>query len=62
MVNDRLESLNVDIIGNLYSDTQRDRILVRSNQLEDGDRIITTQLPKAINGLKVSIQGAEVVK
>ncbi|MCH2159240.1 MAG: HlyD family efflux transporter periplasmic adaptor subunit [Oleiphilaceae bacterium] len=62
VVDDRLESLNVDIIGNLYSDTQRDRILVRSNQLEDGDRIITTQLPKAINGLKVSIQGAEVVK
>ena len=34
-------------------------ILVRSDELQAGDEIITTQLPHAITGLKVEIHNAE---
>lgn len=57
-INDsRLESLVVNPIGYQYISGSQDKVLVSSDEINDGDQIITTQLPKAINGLKVTIQG-----
>ncbi len=57
-INDeRLESLVVRPIGYQYEKGTQDKVLVSSDDINDGDQIITTQLPKAINGLKVTAQG-----
>ncbi|KZZ41750.1 hypothetical protein A3758_22370 [Oleiphilus sp. HI0118] len=55
---ERLESLVVQPIGYQYQDGAQDKVLVSSDTINDGDQIITTQLPKAINGLKVTLQGS----
>lgn len=55
---ERLESLVVQPIGYHYQDGAQDKVLVSSDTINDGDQIITTQLPKAINGLKVTLQGS----
>lgn len=54
---ERLESLAVETVGYQYDSGSQDMVLVTSADIEDGDQIITTQLPKAINGLKVTVQG-----
>lgn len=56
-INDgRLESLTVSPIGYQYQEGKPDKVLLIAEAISDGDQIITTQLPKAINGLKVSVQ------
>ena len=55
----RLRSIKVVTIGYQYNENGRDLVLVRSNEIDNGDQIVTTQLPKAINGLKVTIQGEQ---
>ena len=60
VVDERLHSINVDNLGdfhdngaaNGYSETQ---LLVRSAQIQDGDKIVVTQLPNAVTGLKVQV-------
>jgi hypothetical protein len=49
----RLVLLEVEVAGKRYGVDEPDRILVRSPALGRGDRIITTQLPNAVTGLKV---------
>ena len=53
--NERLVAVNVEKVGNQYRDG-RQFVLVRSDRLKSGDEIITTQLPLAVNGLKVDIR------
>ncbi len=53
--NERLAVVNVEKLGNQYRDG-RQFVLVRSNRLNPGDEIITTQLPLAVNGLKVDVR------
>ncbi len=48
----RLEALPVTRIGEQYLEGTR-RVLVRSDQVQPGDRILITQLPNAISGLRV---------
>lgn len=48
----RLESVQVERIGD-SNETGIPKVLVRSQAIEAGDRIITTQLPNAISGLRV---------
>ncbi len=59
----RLESLTVENLGDYHAadDTASTapQLLVRSAQIETGDRIIITQLPNAITGLKVQVIGDE---
>ena len=56
-VNDgRLESLTVSPVGYQYQQGKADKVLVIAEAINDGEKIITTQLPKAINGLKVTVQ------
>lgn len=53
----RLAAVNVEILGNQYLDG-RQFVLVRSEKLRAGDEIITTQLPRAVSGLKVEVRNA----
>ena len=53
----RLRSVGVDRIGEHTTTDGQYRVLVRSDELGNGDRVITTQLPKAITGLKVEVAG-----
>ncbi|WP_166263997.1 efflux RND transporter periplasmic adaptor subunit [Marinobacter caseinilyticus] len=51
---DRLESLQVTRVGDRFENGQQ-RLLVQSAQLDNGDQVLSTQLPNAINGLKVDV-------
>jgi len=52
VVNNRLETINILIAGS-YSVNENEQVLVFSPQLHQGDEILITHLPNAINGLKV---------
>lgn len=50
----RLKAVTVTIVGNQFKD-KKQYVLVQSKQLAANDQVITTQLPYALNGLKVKI-------
>ena len=50
----RLAAINVEKSGSQYIDDKQ-FILVRNNKLQPDDKIITTQLPHAVSGLKVEV-------
>ena len=49
----RLKSIRIERVGELRTEQGDYRVLVRSPELESGQKIITTQLPRAISGLLV---------
>lgn len=49
----RLEAITVERVGEAQGQNGEHRILVRSPEISPGQRIITTQLPRAISGLLV---------
>jgi multidrug efflux pump subunit AcrA (membrane-fusion protein) len=53
--NERLVAIKVEKLGSQYRDS-RQFVLVRSDRLKAGDEIIITQLPLAVNGLKVEVR------
>lgn len=53
----RLEAVQVSKIGDYSDQDGKSRLLIQSLALQQGDAIITTQLPNAINGLAVSVKG-----
>ncbi len=50
----RLRAIVIERVGEFQTDSGEYRILVRSHELSAGQKIITTQLPKAISGLLVA--------
>lgn len=58
VIENRLMSVQVVLIGDRFEDGSQ-RLLVQSDQLSTGDQILATQLPNAINGLKVDVIRAE---
>ncbi len=52
--NERLEGILVQRLGETHIDGQR-RLLLRSPDIRPGDKLVTTQLPNAITGLKVNV-------
>lgn len=52
---DRMRVATVVRVGEAPLATGEKRVLVRSPDLEEGDRVIVTQLPNAIEGLKVRV-------
>ncbi len=52
--NERLQAIQIERVGEV-TDGDASRVLVRSDEISAGDRIITTQLPNAITGLKVRL-------
>jgi len=53
--NERLVAVKVEKMGRQYRDG-RQSVLVRSDDLNPGDEIITTQLPLAVSGMKVEVR------
>ena len=53
----RLENVNVVYAGEHRNAEGEDRVLVTSSALKSGDQVITTQVPAAVEGLKVSANG-----
>ena len=51
----RMAGLAVERIGERRDAEDEVRVLVRSPQIKAGDQIITTQLPNAVEGLKVTV-------
>ena len=52
---DRMHSLDVERVGERRSTDGSGRVLVRSPELQSGDRIVVTQLPNAMDGLRVRV-------
>lgn len=52
VVKKRLQAIPVQIVGN-YLDKQSEKLLISSEKIHNGDKILVTHLPNAINGLKV---------
>jgi multidrug efflux pump subunit AcrA (membrane-fusion protein) len=50
---DRLQAITVETIGQTRKPGQPARVLIRSDEIADGDLIAATHLPNAISGLKV---------
>lgn len=48
-----LEAIKIERVGEYQSDGEEKRLLIRSEQLAEFDRIVSTQLPNAITGLRV---------
>lgn len=55
----RMAALQVERIGERRNSDGNVRVLVRSPALEAGDKIIVTQLPNAVTGLKVKVADIE---
>jgi len=51
--NGRLQAIDIERVGELQTPDGGYRVLVRSPELQGGRSIITTQLPRAISGLRV---------
>lgn len=52
----RLEAVTVNHLGYRTSEGNQREILIKSDQLEAGDQIITTQLPNAVSGMLVEVK------
>ena len=50
----RLETITVEQVGS-YHNEGTEMLLVRSDMLRDGDRVVSTHLPNAVQGLKVNV-------
>ncbi len=55
VVDDRLEAVDVSSAGQARAADGRVLVLIRSDQIQPGDRIATTHLPNAVSGLKVKV-------
>jgi len=52
VIKNRLQVVSVQVVGN-YLDDHTEKLLVFDDQIHQGDEILITHLPNAINGLKV---------
>lgn len=50
-----MKGVDVERVGEIHAIGRDRRVLVRSDQLKRGDRVIVTQLPNAIDGLRVRV-------
>lgn len=53
-VRENRRAIAIERVGEYQTESGEYRILVRSHELNAGQKIITTQLPKAISGLLVA--------
>jgi RND family efflux transporter MFP subunit len=55
LIDGRMKGLTIERIGEQVSSDGESHILVRSPELQEGDQVIITQLPNAMEGLKVRV-------
>ncbi len=60
LVDGRMKALHVEPIGEWTAPDASVRVLVRTGELQEGDMLIITQLPNAIDGLLVTAQKPSV--
>ncbi len=53
MDDDRMKGIEVQVLGSYFGNKDEERLLVASEQIKAGDRIVVTHLPNAITGLRV---------
>jgi len=51
-----LQSVRIDKVGEQQGTDGEKRLLIHSDQLQEGDQLVATQLPNAIDGLRVRAQ------
>jgi len=56
VVDSRLEAVKVEHYGDRQLSSGEPQVLVRSDALNAGDQIITTQLPNAVSGMLVEVR------
>ncbi len=56
VVDGRLESLQVERLGDFIDDDGNTLALIRSPEIEAGDTLIATRLPNAVDGLRVEVE------
>ncbi len=54
-VDERMKGITIVRVGEQLTETGQSKILVRSPGLQEGDQVIITQLPNAMEGLKVQV-------
>lgn len=59
MVDNRMQGVLVERVGDYISTEGQNHILVRSDKIKAGDEIIITQLPNAMDGLSVRVPGSQ---
>lgn len=63
VANERIKAVEVEILGTQLTQGKRSRVIVAANEhLNAGDLLVTTQLPNAISGLKVTLKNADPAK
>ena len=55
LVDQRMSSLNVQRIGEMQSENGDSYVIIKSDDIQAGDKIISTQLPNALDGLLVKV-------
>ena len=58
VVDGRLQSVIVELRGDRFQ-PEGQQVLVQADELAPGDRVVTTQLPNAIEGLKVEVRPSD---
>jgi hypothetical protein len=53
---DRIQAVEVATLGQLKNEQGQVLLLIQSDEIEIGSRIVTTHLPNAVSGLKVRIE------
>jgi len=48
-----LEAVKITRVGEYENSQGQTQLLIRSDTLQEGDRVVSTQLPNAITGLRV---------
>jgi multidrug efflux pump subunit AcrA (membrane-fusion protein) len=53
----RMRGIRVEALGSYTTGDGEERLLVRSEAIQDGDRVVTTHLPNAVTGLRAEAVG-----
>jgi multidrug efflux pump subunit AcrA (membrane-fusion protein) len=55
LVDERMKGITIERVGEQVTSSGKSQLLIRSSELQRGDQIIITQLPNAMEGLKVRV-------
>ncbi|MCK8515773.1 biotin/lipoyl-binding protein [Methylonatrum kenyense] len=55
VVDDRMQAIDVQRLGQAYQLNGERGVLVRAEGLQSGDQVVSTQIPQAMNGLRVQV-------
>jgi len=56
ITDERIDAVTINVVGNQADAKGKTRVIIEKGALQDGERIVTTQLPSAISGMKVQLR------